>query len=139
MAWRITRHLCELGLTWDDAAEAVRNELVAWRALREADDAAGKFFAVWSNVTFAKGDAPQADHTLCTWVGTPGEIAEVLTLDAAAAAAGEQLFTGLANVRMVSLQRAIVTARLIAREGGFEPDGDGFRRIDGERVKERTE
>ena len=136
VAWRITRHLCELGLAWDDAAEAARREYAAHWALRQPNDAAGKFFAVWANVTFAKGTAPQTEHTLCTFIGTPGEIAEVLALDAAAVATGAQLYTGVANLRMVSLHRSIVTARLIARDGGFEPDGDGFRRIDGELVKE---
>lgn len=138
VAWRIVRQLCETGLTWDQAAAAAHDAYAAAWALRQPDDARGTFFAVWTSVT-AAGSGRGGEHTITHWLGTPAEIAEVVAHDAAADSAGSDIFTGIAGVRMTSLHRAIVTARLLARHAGFEPAGEGFRRIGGVHAKELVE
>ena len=138
VAWRIARQLTELGLTWDQAAELCSESYVARWALKRPEDCAGHFFAVWGAVTMTQPAGPVLEHSFTSWMGTPADISEAIALDASKDAAGAKNFTGLSGVRMVSLHRAIVSARMLARQAGFEPTGEGFERIDGETVAEST-
>lgn len=129
VAWRIARQLCELGMTWDAAAQLTSESYVASWALNQPNDAAGKFFAVWSRVTVTAPNFEQQEQSPIIWHGTPEEIAEIVAMDTQGDVRGERSFTGVAGVRMVSLERAIVHARLLARHAGFDPEGEGFRQL----------
>jgi hypothetical protein len=116
VAWRITRLLCETGLTWDEAASVVNREDVASFALRQPNDASGSFFAVWSIY---------AEPGFAAWAGTIEAVAEILS--------GDNSDKGpVQTVRMVSLNRALVEARDLALKARYAPEGDGFRQLSSE-------
>lgn len=102
LAWRITRHLTQLGLTWDQAAAVVKREMPADGYAKDPERS--PYFGVWEN----KG------HTgFAAWRGTPAEIAEIFQRDSGS--------YGLSiSLRMVSLSHAENDAIEIARGAGFE-------------------
>lgn len=108
LAWRITRHLTQLGLTWDQAAAVVKREMPADRYAKDPDRA--PYFGVWET----KGQTG-----LAAWCGTAAEIAEIFQHDNAN--------YGLSvSLRMVSLAHAEAEALEIARSAGFEVKAGEF-------------
>lgn len=119
VAWRITRLLCETGLTWDEAASVVNREEVAAFALRQPNAASGSFFAVWSIY---------AEPGFAAWAGTIEDVAGMLSHD-------NSNLGPVQTVRMVSLNRALVEAHDLALNAGYAPEGDGFRQLSSEARK----
>jgi hypothetical protein len=103
LAWRITKLLSSLGMTWDEAADALRREWCADLALRDGIKQ-DSFFAVWH--FYDKPDCFGA------WRGKPSQIAKAIENDV--------LQHGpVSNVRMVSLSVAYLEAEQIAEKAGF--------------------
>ena len=105
IAWRITRDLTALGIDWDVAADLVRREQVADRGML-LDNIGKIFFAVWD------AGAPVAAPGFAGWLGSPAEIAEIVSLDA-------ERHGAPVSVRMVSLANSFATAISIAAEAGY--------------------
>ena len=121
VAWRMTRDLSELGMTWDDAASLMHREYAADRALKAAQDGAGLFFAVWP-VAPIDAETPQAE----LWAagrGAPAEIAEMVEHDG-------RNYGAVLAVRMISVARSIATAKRLAISAGYVPHGNGFLKLD---------
>ena len=118
IAWRLTRQLTETGLTWAQASEVVRETYAARQAEKLPNEGRLAFLAVWGSVTQA-GATTGAETGLTSWIGPASEVGRVVTLDAASDATGAGMFTGLSCVRMVSIHRAIQTAKLLARRAGY--------------------
>lgn len=123
VAWRLTRELGALGLEWLAAAEAVRLEDAGQKALSAPENARRMYLCVASLDSVAKtGRGVRKTRSFC---GTAEEVARAIETRAVADNDSDDVFSGLARARLVSMHKAVLDARHLAREAGYDIAGDG--------------